>query len=410
LHEWRKYTNALRKAHSATSALAREEIARAFGVSAEAEAVLRSLDELLARKKEQNWSRFFQALTRAGYDLLAEDGVRTRNPPPITFGSFRRTGEFIHQVIARQGGKVTADVFERRIRDVQMDDGDTGYVLALAYATLFACTNRWLVAAQLAQHAIDLADGIRAKNDSEPPLGSGKRVHERISGREALYFKAVAQRVRARSQEEFDVAERLIERAEEALAQDLKRADPPNISGIRFEVERLGLRVSRHINRLFRERIDLDGPAILELLRALLEMSIRCEQLEKEGWIRSYLKRELLTKTFMIAAILEKNSLLDEPTFQLCRAHLEDLCRATADSPPHEGFPLCRIERAIADYALARFGSTETVAASRRVIRNNINSLKLELDAQPEHVLVAPNDRERLLLLHALTDSALNKV
>jgi hypothetical protein len=411
--QWRNHISGICSSHTITGASARAELRQLLNQrSLGPESILAAIDAQLDKRKEETWDVFLDAAMRTGYDLISDDAagtgvsnpIRKRRTPPITFGSFEKTKAFMREVTRSPKERpVTALEMEARISLLNEDD-DTGYARCLAYAFLFAREDRWHVAAGIAQRAIDIATKIdrfrshaRPMESHQDPRGIGTN---RISGREALYFKAVANRLRAQTAAELADVRELLERAEAAWVQDKARDDSPKPSNFRFRAEQLSLELSRHLFRTFGEgsqgkRSRQDALGMLPPLNTLLRQYVTlldCEFDEADEWIRQNVERQIVVDVFMVAALMDKDGHLS-PSEDVVR---QLFSRLRENLEKHElDIPASRLDLAILDYAHARLGEPRPTPSEVHAIRNRADGLLSILRTHWDTVCVSPYDRER---------------
>ncbi len=162
-----------------------------------------------------------------------------RNPPNIRFESYENADHIFRLF---HGPSDLADISIRdELEKLKVDCKsktigitDLGYLHFLVFSGIFATLNRWDVAADLAGNAIEIAKQEPAtKNNSH------------VSGREAYYLLASSLRLCARSFDDFDLADERINDAYRALDEDKLKRPEISISPLRFDAEKMAIKVGR---------------------------------------------------------------------------------------------------------------------------------------------------------------------
>jgi hypothetical protein len=392
--EWDKHLDVLREEHSAPSRLAREEIERILGAeqSRRYVGILEEVDRRLADRSEQTWKTFFEAMVRTGYDILTVDAdeKRSRNAPPLDFDSLQNAKEFSRSVINGKGYlPIESPEVQRRLTGIR-DEDPTGYAHLLAFATLFANAGRWHVASLLSTRAITIA---RRLASSRPEAESQEtRSPTKITGREAFYFTAVANRMCAGSLAELDGLESYIEDARLALISDKKRESPARIDSARFDSEHQALTLTRILFRFFLPR-GRDKPVEMAELRRLLSdlsgLAERASGLE-DRWIREVVRRNVLTNYFMTMALLCSYPAADALRRSDKTAQLANLYRAT-DRHADE-LPDTRLVSVVRLFATIAYGSSNEESPDQ--LRAEVAEIESHLRSDKSSFIM-PYDRRR---------------
>jgi hypothetical protein len=414
--QWSEHTTRLRTAHTATSAVVRAEIIRVLGSKPDqrAEEVLSNLDRKLDEENEKSWDGVFQAVMQGGFELLALDEITDigprRNPPAISSGSFSKTREFVRKVMSSRG---LDGVDQKQLTaSLQSLDDDTGtdYVRALAYAVLFARANRWHVAVCVARRAIRIAERIKCEVSKKIAVGNSVAGALRnISGREAYYFVAIAQRLLALRRDDLDCASSLLDKAEIALEADRKLDEQPRPTDLRFKAERLTLKLSYYLFDRFvapKPLVPLDESFLHNFFNELMALISRLES-EADEWIRLYVERNLFNNIFFVAALMDYDTDLDQSHFELCESILKKFLQniAPQDHSDKLDIPASRLANAVADYAFAKFGKPSPF--ERQGIAQRLELLKLDLENDLDSLKLTQYDPERFRLLAEMTQRAL---
>ena len=298
--QWERYAENVSR-HLLSSLVASDERRSLLGDDLGGAAVegFAGLNDHLLKEREQRSLGFFEAVTRTGYDLLAVDDsprhLRKRMPPTVSFDSFAATERFVRLVMSEGLSGLEPRGLDSHCRDIEEED-PSGYAKLLAYAVLFAHAGRWHVAQIIARQAIAVVSR-RATLDRGGADG-------RISGREAFYFAAVAQRYLARNPADLDAVEPLLAEAAARLENDRGRHSPSTVSDIRFRAESLSLSLTRLLHARFASRRI--APLRSDLLDGLIESFARLDEearKENDVWVAANVGRSALTNLFMTIAL-----------------------------------------------------------------------------------------------------------
>ncbi len=406
--EWLAHTECLQVAHSGTSNLARDEISRIFGKKLEPGIneyleKIEDIEKIITEKSEETWQEFLETLMQAGFELISSDSLinqRKRNIPPINFHSFKNTSKSIRLIINITGAKQlnNKDIknFEDTMKEIKKDD-PTGYALCLAYAFLYACANRWHVAYQLTQRAIDIAEEIDLSQEDFP---------ENISGREAYFFKAVLKRLGAQSINELLEVEHLLTLAEKALEKDKSRKIDTFSNGMRIKSEKIGLELSFHLFNHFLLPKKPPFSTHRNLRELFFEFIDTHEQILKDTdvWARICVERTLLVNIFMIFALLEDAKMIDSEIeskaimeYKRFRKNIE-----YGNSQNDFKIPLSKLVESMLRFADIRFGGKNL--NKKKILKELKDSGKKDPDLNERG---APYDKKRIELLVKLADLAI---
>ena len=221
--------------------------------------------------------------------------------------SFPITRSFIKDIVTAErfvdiGSAKYIEFFDGINRE---DEDRSGYLYYLAYATLFAAEGRWGLARILGERSF---------------ISSQRSGNQRISGREAAYFCAVAKRNTATSISELDDANRWLDVAERCLTIDKERRPKLRIGIWRFRVERLSISMARVYFRIY-IRDEAGGQTIDDLNQLSLELDEVLSEIEDavggdrdlsdpnrahEFWINKNLERRVLINLLM-AGLIKKH-------------------------------------------------------------------------------------------------------
>ena len=213
----------------------------------ELESIFGELEELVVERVLETWRSCFDAATSTGFSLLRfglEEEAPARSPPPITFATIQAASDFFSEVLYAGHGERYREAMERL-----WNEDDTGYLFYLAFGALFAAEGKWRIAHMLATRALALVE-----------TGEHRERPGKITGREAYYLRAMAQRLTARARADFDEAEDDLRRARVALERSRASDPAPPIGGLRFDAEQAALDLSRHLFDLFAEGASSQDP------------------------------------------------------------------------------------------------------------------------------------------------------
>lgn len=217
-----------------------EELAHVVGANAALRSwdeVRRQLDERISELTSESWEACFRVATEAGYTIAFLDKPRVKDPcravPPLSFDSWAKTYNFINTISRWHKQKdFDTEFYNNGIFELQHED-PSGYAYYIAHAALFAGRNLWSVAATLAGRAIARAE-------------ANKEVSANANGREGYYLMAFCRRHAARSAQELNSLETLVEKAEQIYHKETDTR-APNFDAVpeRFAAERLALQTTR---------------------------------------------------------------------------------------------------------------------------------------------------------------------
>ncbi len=213
--------------------------------------------ETMARARDRTNVEFSEI--GANSILTAHDhGIR--NPPDLMFDSLTVTDKIFRDLALPRRVFLNAEDFSARFERIADDcyrpdpenpfDDDYReecYVKYLVLGALFASANRWLVAEQHAENAINIV--VRA-NTLRVPIrilnpSAGTRFTN-MSGREAHYLFAIASHVRASTTNRYDFAQAQLQKARACLEEDRKKGTALRVPFIRFDCESLAIALGRY--------------------------------------------------------------------------------------------------------------------------------------------------------------------
>lgn len=187
--------------------------------------------------------------------ILSSRGLGLRNPPDLAFESLKRTNKIFKTLCSKNGYsdhdtrlREFADDYQEIWRDTR-DEKETGdprkecYLRFLALGAAFASGNLWGVALSQGERALAIVRRSKSRGAIPDKICQDGRITH-ISGREAHFLCATAQRVVARTKNEFDRSCRHLEDAERCLEEDWKNGSALSTSRLRFKGEDLALKLS----------------------------------------------------------------------------------------------------------------------------------------------------------------------
>lgn len=189
--------------------------------------------------------------------ILSSRGIGLRNPPDLSFETLKFTNKIFKTLCAKNGYSDHSTRLSEFSNDYQevwrdtRDDKETDdprkecYLRFLALGAAFASGNLWGVALSQGERALAIVRRSKLRgNIPDTTCKDGRITH--ISGREAYFLCATAQRAVARSKKEFDRSFRYLEDAERCLEEDWKNGSALSTSRLRFKGEKLALQLSRY--------------------------------------------------------------------------------------------------------------------------------------------------------------------
>lgn len=296
---WRGHVDALEKAHASTSSTFREMISRIAGSGDKIKVFesLRSAARGKVAEVHETWADFFEQILSTSYFVFeqAKLPIRPRNVPPIYFGRFNEA----YAIIQRISGDPKAQISLDDIRALESSD-DCGYTFCLSFSALFASLGKWQTAELVANHAL-----LRVKE--------GASTVDDLSGREAFFVRAIAQRLQARSAAGLMGAKKSLEQSESCLDHEELRKDREWLR-LRYRSEEAALELAgifleqdagkRIVNVALKSRLKEICKKISEALRMTKTIT--------DDWIRQQVTESFLTNLFIASGILKANDLVDE--------------------------------------------------------------------------------------------------
>jgi len=235
---WREFTEAMRPAYH-PPATVQDRLLQMFqqlpgGVSAYRrwQMLEGKLLELLENGTRETWDRCFRMAIRTGlYFDLNNYTIPPRSVPPLNFDSWKVTHSFIETVSGwHSSDQVDVAAYDAGVAAVNKDD-PTGYAHYLTHAALFAGRGKWEVAAVLAAKSLGLAKPAPRK-PGQP------------NGREAAYLLSVCRRHAARSLQDLEGLDTLVEQAQAIMSEE-RGEGPFEAIPERFDGELLAIQMTR---------------------------------------------------------------------------------------------------------------------------------------------------------------------
>ncbi|WP_139327846.1 hypothetical protein [Rhodobacter aestuarii] len=227
--------------------------------------MLREHQEEYERERDLTYTK----LSDIGIEsILSSRGIGLRNPPDLAFESLKRTNKIFKTLCSMNGYsdhntrlREFADDYQEIWRDTR-DEKETDdprkecYLRFLALGAAFASGNLWGVALSQGERALAIVRRSKSRGAIPDKICQDGRVTH-ISGREAYFLCATAQRAVARTQKEFDRSFRHLKDAERCLEEDWKSGSALSTSRLRLKGEHLALQLSRYYDA--RKRAEKEG-------------------------------------------------------------------------------------------------------------------------------------------------------
>jgi hypothetical protein len=216
------------------------------------------LQNLLQEEVDRIRDRAILSMSDLGVDVIIQaDKLGRRNPPDLIFDSLKNTNAIFKQLSVPHGYTNDPRYFEADLAKIKLDchdstrDGDDrqeSHLKFLVLGAAFASAERWLIALNHAKRAIGIIQRS-AKYGLKIPVrhdGSTDGTKSHMSGREAYFLAAVAQRMLAAHDSDFNDALGYLKKSERALEEDHRNKTALKITTSRFEGERLAIALSRY--------------------------------------------------------------------------------------------------------------------------------------------------------------------
>ncbi|RVT93461.1 hypothetical protein [Sphingomonas crocodyli] len=413
--DWSAHTQAIQAEHAATSNLAQEELQRTIGQVNfdQLDAALDLVQLALSKESEKTWDDYYRAVVRTGFDLLHAQSEgpgrrRRRMAPAVNFQSFTHARDFVREVIAARGVmRFGPGEIEERLALIEAQGGS--YAVLLAYAVLFADDGRWHVALLTAKRAMAVHQIYdRHKKAQDGDTFVPEAVRNRVSGREACYCAAVAQRMMARSLGDFDKSHEYLKRARDALRARDNHLSSPQDTETRFRAEELACSTSRLLFQRYRLKPDTEALArlVVEARRLQLlafEIAAQARDISDE-WSRLVVERSALANLFTLHALDESQvgQSWDETFVQAARRFLE----LTRSENLTGAFPETDLSKIIGIFAEARFSNPDR--NRRRLLSRDLFIFENEM-MHDDNAPLMPYDHARYKDLISLSRRALDR-
>ncbi len=226
------------------------------------------------------------------------------------------------------GVDLTARELKQIYNDIVREDKSL-YHAYMIFGLLFSLKGYWQPASSLAERAIQIADGIRAKHgDAYDPK------KERRNGREAAYLVAVAKRRLIRDIADLDKAAKFLEQAR------VRISDDGSDFVIRFDSEDLAIATRRILLEYYCGQVgDSPTPDILEVMTRISAIVERCGQ-ERRAEVRDWVSRQsavnylnLLVILYSARRQLDEASEMHRKMLDLLGARIEKDANCIANDP-----------------------------------------------------------------------------
>jgi len=232
-------------------------------------ALVNEFEEEYARERDLSYTK----LSEIGIEvILSSRGVGLRNPPDLAFETMEHTDKIFKKLCIKHGyhdpdtrlAEFEAD-YEKIWRDArekyETDDPRLEcYLCFLALGAAFASGNLWGVALSQGERSLAIIARSKTRRDPIPVKLREDGINSFISGREAHFLCATAQRMAARTETEFVRAKRHLDDAEVCLELDWRNESALSTTKLRFKGETLALKLSLYYEA--RKRSELKGGPI----------------------------------------------------------------------------------------------------------------------------------------------------
>lgn len=216
----------------------------------------KEVDEQFHRAKD----RSFVELSETGaLAIVRSSDFGERNPPDLAFGTLEHTNYIFKRLSDIDG--YTAKAFREDLERIREDchepdlksSGDDGddrqrnHLKFLVIGAAFAAANKWGVALSQGERAVAIIE--RAKRSGLPikvRINRDGHPQTHMSGREAYFLCASAQRISAARDWEFDRARHFLKKADEALILDRELKFAKRTTRVRFWGEQLAISLGQY--------------------------------------------------------------------------------------------------------------------------------------------------------------------
>lgn len=244
----------------------------------------RDVEDLVVESVQRAKDRTNTVFSNIGSSaLIAAHENGHRNPPDLGFGSMPNTDEIFRKLASptrfyssvndflADYRSISSDAFEKATDDDILEDRQLVHLQYLVLGALFASSDRWAIAQQHGANAAAIVDRAGGMKNNIP-------VHNEstiLSGREAYYLQAVAQRVRATTNEDYAKSLALLNVSQERFEFDRSQETAPNVSSIRYHNERLANALGCYYFHRERDDSSFYGELVEEVMRQSTRMKIK---------------------------------------------------------------------------------------------------------------------------------------
>jgi hypothetical protein len=270
--------------------------------------------------------RTILSMSDLGIDVIIQaERLGRRNPPELVFDSLTNTNEIFRKLgIAdsyRDAGSFESDL--AKIKEDCWDSKDDGddrqesHLKFLVLGAAFASAERWLIALNHATRAIAIIDRSRLSGAIPVKHDGSLGLKSHMSGREAYFLAAVAQRMLAASSSDFDTALEYLDRSSGALREDHRHSTASKITSARFDSERLAIALGSYYFARSRDPDDLADALVVDIYKNAKRMVPVFLEWRFEGDPKSLRKVTAvnlatnLLQTFVIAQFRALNGVTD---------------------------------------------------------------------------------------------------
>jgi hypothetical protein len=219
---------------------------------------LSDLRGLLREEVDRARDRAVLSMSDLGLDVIIQaDSLGRRNPPELIFDSLKNTNGILQRLSIAEGysdarsfeydlAKIADDCYDS---SSDGDDRQQSYLKFIVLGAAFVSAEKWLIALNHARRAIAIISRSARLSSPIPvrvPDSNTGAVGTYMSGREAYFLAAVAQRMLAGSDSEFTEAHAYLDQAANALKEDHGHRTAANITMARFDGERLAIALGRY--------------------------------------------------------------------------------------------------------------------------------------------------------------------
>ena len=397
-HQWSNHVERLNKYYGASNPSAKKLLQKYsdIGDTEEFGSHLSTLLDSSIAASQDSWESLLDVLANAGFVFLETEHDQNiyvkRNAPPVLLENYTSAYSIIKRLTTTADDPLTARELIEQLRFLGSETS-SGYMRALAYSILFASRDRWAICKQLVDQALSFVH-------HESLTSSGGL----ITGREAFFLKSIALRMLARSTADLESSEQALHHARNAyLSEQIAGQDWLDI---RFDCERLTIRVARHLFDHFSLHGDSDDDCTDDLDGILEDYIPILSTLNDvpDKWIALNLERSicvnLLTIDSLYGGIGSQKEIIKSAYFRL----LENVNRNIEGNYLPESF----LVKAVRFYGASKF--TAPNRKDRRNLQTKILRFQYLISDDPNSILVTPYDRARYQHLFRLTQLNLLKV